>query len=273
VVQRFVAKPVGGVGGSILLVYVLFAVLAPAVAPHDPADQFSGSELAAPSARFFLGTDNLGRDVLSRLIYGSRVSLTVGVVAAILSAALGGGSGLIAGYTGGSLDAVVMRIWDAVFAVPAVLLGLLLAAAFRPSATGVAVTLGIATAPTFARLARATVLAEKRKEYIYAARALGATHTRVLRHHILPTLASPLLVQIGLTMAAAVLLEAGLSFLGLGVQAPQPSWGSMLAESREYFRMAPWFGLFPGLSVVLLVLALNAVSDALGDALDPRPSN
>jgi peptide/nickel transport system permease protein len=177
---------------------------------------------------------------------------------------------LLAGYIGGWVDATVMRVWDAVFALPAILLGLALAAAFGASASNVAITLGVATAPTFARLARAGVLAERHKEYVQAARALGATHPRVLRLHILPNVVGPLLVQVALTMSAAVLLEAGLSFLGLGVQAPDPSWGGMLAESRQYLRQAPWYGVCPGVSLTLLVLALNFVADALRDALDPR---
>jgi ABC-type dipeptide/oligopeptide/nickel transport system permease subunit len=247
----------------------VFAIRASAIAPYNPTEQFPGSELAAPSARFLLGTDNLGRDILSRLIFGTQVSLTVGMIAVALSASIGVASGLLSGYTGGWLDALVMRVWDAVFAIPALLLGLMLAAAFQPSVTTVAVTLGLATAPTFARLARAGILTEQPKEYVCAARVLGATHMRVLLRHILPNVAGPLLVQVGLTMATAVLLEAGLSFLGLGVQPPQPSWGSMLAESREYLRQAPWFGLFPGVSVILLVLALSAVSDTVRDVLDP----
>jgi ABC-type dipeptide/oligopeptide/nickel transport system permease subunit len=253
-----------------VLACVLLAVAAPLLAPYGAAEQFSGTELAPPSARFLLGTDNLGRDVLSRIIFGTRISLLVGVIAVAIGAILGGGSGLFAGYRGGWLDGALMRVWDAAFAVPAILLGIALAAAFGASAITVAITLGIASTPTFARLARAAVLGERHKEYVQAARIVGATHLRVLGLHILPNVLGPMLVQVGLTMSAAVLLEAGLSFLGLGVQAPQPSWGGMLAESRQYLRQAPWYAVFPGVSLTLLVLGLNFLSDAMRDMLDPR---
>jgi peptide/nickel transport system permease protein len=269
-VRRFVGQPAGTFGLFILLACVLLAVAAPFLAPYGAAEQFPGNELAPPSIRFPLGTDNLGRDVLSRIIFGTRVSLLVGVIAVAVGAGLGASSGLLAGYHGGWVDAVLMRVWDAIFAVPAILLGIVLAAAFGASATIAAITLGIATTPTFARIARAAVLAERRKEYVQAARTLGATHARVLRFHILPNVLGPLFVQVALTMSAAVLLEAGLSFLGLGVQAPQPSWGGMLSESRQFLRQAPWYGVVPGISLTLVVLALNSVSDALRDALDPR---
>jgi peptide/nickel transport system permease protein len=268
--RRFLHQPAGVLGLAILLFTILLAVLAPLIAPYSPIQQFPGSELSPPSARFPLGTDSIARDLLSRIIFGTRVSLLVGVIAVALGAGLGGSSGLVAGYTGGVAGAVIMRLSDAVFAVPAVLLGIAFAAAFGASATTVAVTLGVATMPTFARLARAAVLGERAKEYILAARTLGATPPRLIMRHILPNILGPLLVQMALTMAAAVLLEAGLSFLGLGTQPPQPSWGVMLSESRQYLRQAPWYGVFPGVAVTLLVLGLNSLSDALRDALDPR---
>jgi peptide/nickel transport system permease protein len=269
-VRRFLHQPAGVLGLAILMAAVLLAAFGPLIAPYSPIQQFPGSELGPPSARFPLGTDSIGRDLLSRVIFGTRVSLLVGVIAVALGAGLGGTGGLVAGYAGGLSAAVIMRLSDAVFAVPAVLLGIAFAAAFGASATTVAVTLGIATMPTFARLTRAAVLAERSKEYVLAARTLGATPPRLMVRHILPNILGPLLVQAGLTMAAAVLLEAGLSFLGLGTQPPLPSWGVMLSESRQYLRQAPWYGIFPGIAVTLLVLGLNSLSDALRDALDPR---
>jgi len=268
--RRFVCHPAGALGSCMLLACAVLALAAPLFAPYGAAEQFPGAELSAPSSRFLLGTDNLGRDVLSRIFFGTQVSLLVGIVAVSVGASLGVGTGLIAGYAGGWFDAVVMRIWDGVFAVPAILLGISLAGAFGPSAINVAITLGIAATPTFARLARAGVVSERQTEYVLAAQAVGATHTRVLGLHILPNVMGPLLVQVALTMSSAVVLEAGLSFLGLGVQAPQPSWGGMLSESRQFLRQAPWYGVFPGISLTLLVLALNFVSDALRDALDIR---
>jgi peptide/nickel transport system permease protein len=269
-VRRFALQPAGFVGLSILLLVVLLAVFAPSVAPYSPIEQFPGSELRPPSPRFLLGTDNIGRDLLSRIIFGTRVSLLVGVLAVSIGSGVGGSGGLLAGYAGGLTDAVIMRVSDAVFAVPAVLLGIALAAAFGASSTIVAITVGIATVPTFARLTRASVLSERPKEYVFAARTVGASPLRLIARHVLPNVLGLLLVQMALTMAAAVLLEAGLSFLGLGTQPPQPSWGVMLSESRQYLRQAPWYGLFPGVAVTLLVLALNSLADALRDAIDPR---
>jgi peptide/nickel transport system permease protein len=271
-VERFVREPAGLIGACLVFGILVVAGAAPILAPYSPIQQFPGNELAPPSARFLLGTDSIARDILSRMMFGSRVSLLVGVVAVALGAGVGGVTGLLAGYVQGRFDAVVMRLWDAVFAVPAILLGIAFAAAFRPSGGLAAVTLGIASMPTFARLARAGVLAESRKDYVRAARALGASQMRLLGRHILPNILGPIFVQLALVMAAAVVLEAGLSFLGLGVQPPEPSWGGMLAESRQYLRQAPWYGLFPGLSLTFLVLGLNFLADGLRDALDPRLS-
>jgi peptide/nickel transport system permease protein len=260
----------GALGNAVLLGMLLVAIFAPLLSPHSPTEQFHGYELAPPSPLFPAGTDSLGRDILSRILFGTRVSLLVGVVAVGLGAGLGGGTGLLAGYLGGGFDAVVMRIWDVVFAVPAILLGISFAAAFGASAVAAAVTLGISSMPTFARLARAGVLAERNKDYVQASHAIGASRARVLLVHICPNIVGPLLVQLALAMAAAVLLEAGLSFLGLGAQPPQPSWGAMLAEGRQYLRQAPWYGVFPGLALTVFVLGLNSLADALRDTVDPR---
>jgi len=269
---RFVHQPASILGLAICVLTALVALTAPLLAPHGPLEQFAGSELHAPSATFPLGTDNLGRDVFSRIVFGTRVALLVGVLAVALGAGVGGGSGVLAGYAGGRTDALIMRLWDAVFAFPAILLGIGIAAVLGASATNAAIAVGIATMPTFARIGRAAVLAERGKDYVLAARALGARPGRILVRHILPNTLGTLLVQVALAMAAAVLLEAGLSFLGLGTQPPEPSWGGMLSESRQYLRAAPWFGVFPGVALTTLVLGLNFFSDALRDALDPRDS-
>jgi len=268
--MRLLCEPAGVMGLTISLGTIGVAVAAPALAPYSPIQQFPGNELAPPSVRFPLGTDSVARDILSRIIFGTRVSLLVGMVAVILGAVVGGGTGLLAGHARGPFDAVVTRVWDAVFAVPGILLGIALAAAFRPSMMVVAVALGITNMPTFARLARAGVLGERNKEYVLAAHTLGASRARVLGRHILPNILGPLIVQLALAMASAVVLEAGLSFLGLGTQPPEPSWGSMLAESRQYLRQAPWYGLFPGIALTVLVAGLNFFADGLRDALDPR---
>jgi len=268
--ERFVARPGGVIGVGVLLVIVLGAVAAPALAPHDPLVQFAGSEFDPPGGQFPLGTDQLGRDLLSRIVFGARSSLIVGILAVLLGAGVGGASGLAAGYTGGWLDAMVMRLWDAVFAVPAILTGIALAAAFGAGATNAAIAIGIATMPTFARLMRGAVIQERVRDYVEAARALGATDLRIVVRHIVPNSLGPFVVQIALAMGAATLLEAGLSFLGLGTQPPQPAWGDMLAESRLYLRQAPWYAVFPGIALTSLVVSLNFCADALRDALDPR---
>jgi peptide/nickel transport system permease protein len=270
--RRLTAQPSGILGLTILLSAVVVATMAPAIAPHDPVEQFATNQLAAPSLRFPFGTDAFGRDVLSRVVFGTRLALFVGVIAVALGAGVGVGAGLVAGYFDGATSAFIMRVSDALFAVPAVVLGLALAAALGASSTTAALTIGITAIPTFARLTRAGLLAERPKEYVLAARVLGAKPHRVLGRHIVPNILAPLLVQVALTMAAAVLLEAGLSFIGLGTQPPTPSWGVMLADSRKYLRQAPWYGVFPGLCLALLVIGLNSLADAARDALDPHMS-
>jgi peptide/nickel transport system permease protein len=268
--QRLVRSPSGLLGLIAVVLLVLTAVFAPLLAPYDPLAQHPGSELAVPSARFWVGTDEFGRDLFSRIVYGSRISLFVGVLAVAIGSVVGVSSGLAAGYRGGWLDASIMRLWDTLLAFPAILLGIAVAAVLGPGVTNAAIALAIISIPQFSRITRASVLGEKQKEYVQAARCIGVGDLRVALRHIFPNTVSPLLVQLSLAMAYAVLLEAGLSFLGLGTQPPDPSWGSMLSTSRAYLRQAPWYAVFPGIALSILLLGLNFLSDALRDALDPK---
>jgi peptide/nickel transport system permease protein len=267
---RSIRQPGGVLGFGILAVAAATALFAPWMSPYSPIQQFPDQQLVPPSATFLFGTDTIGRDVFSRTIFGTQTAFLVGVVAVVLGAGVGTFAGLLSGYSRGAIDAIIMRTCDGVLAVPAVLLGMCFAAALGPSAVTVAMTLSIASMPTFARLTRGTVLVERSKEYVLAARLIGGSSQHIIFRHMLPNVAGPILVQIALTMSVAVLLEAGLSFLGLGVQPPQPSWGGMLAYSRQFLTRAPWYGIFPGLALTLLVLGLNALADAVRDALDPR---
>ncbi len=263
-----------GLSGTIVVaLLVLAAVLAPIVSPFDPLEQHPGLELRPPGGQFPLGSDHLGRDLLSRIIFGSRSSLLVGMVAVGLGAGFGIASGLAAGYLGGWVDAVLMRLFDALLSFPAILLGIGVVSVLGSGPLSVAYALAFATVPTFARLMRARVLTEREREYVVAARCIGAGSGRIMSRHVLPNAVAPLLIQISLSMGFAILAESALTFLGLGTQPPMPSWGGMLNESRAYLRSAPWFGIFPGLALALLLLGLNFLSDALRDALDPRRVN
>jgi peptide/nickel transport system permease protein len=244
---RTVRNPIGLFGVVVLALLVVCALGAPLLSPYDPLQQHAGSELRPPSGQYLLGTDNLGRDLLSRIIFGSRASLLVGVVAVALGAGVGIATGLAAGYFGGVVDALIML--------------------------SVAYALAIASLPTFARLMRSRVLAERERDYVLAARCCGAPDQRIMWLHVLPNAMAPLLIQISLAMGFSVLAESALSFLGLGTQPPDPSWGSMLNESRAYLRTAPGFGIFPGMALAILLLGLNFLADALRDALDPRRTN
>jgi ABC-type dipeptide/oligopeptide/nickel transport system permease subunit len=255
---------------AIMLTVAVAAVAAPLVAPYDPFAMERGQELRPPSSLHWAGTDEYGRDVLSRIVFGARVSFGVGVLAVMLGGTVGIAAGLAAGYREGWGDTLVMRVSDALLAFPAMLLGIALTALLQPGAINAALALAIISAPQFARLARAGALAEKNKEYAMAARMIGASDRRVMLRHILPNLTSSIVVQLTLAMAFAALLEAGLSFLGLGVQPPNPSWGSMLNSARTYLRDAPWYAVAPGAALSLFLLGLNFLSDSLRSALDPR---
>jgi ABC-type dipeptide/oligopeptide/nickel transport system permease subunit len=229
-----------------------------------------GQELQPPSARYVLGSDEFGRDILSRVLHGARISLLVGLVSVALGTALGGSLGLAAGFWGGFLETAATRLADGLLAFPAIILGIAVAAVLGPGALNAAIAVGIVNVPTFTRLTWSSVLVEKGKDYVQGAECLGASEGRVVTRHILPNVLPPLLVQVTVASAQAILLEASLSFLGLGAQPPEPSWGTMLSDARQFLREAPWYGLFPGLALSALLLGLNLTADAIRDALDPR---
>jgi peptide/nickel transport system permease protein len=268
-----IRNPMGAFGLGIMLALILIATFAPLLAPYHPNVQHDRAELQPPGSQFLLGTDELGRDILSRIIWGSRVSLLVGVIAVTIGAGVGIPTGLVAGFFGGWTDGLIMRLWDALLAFPGILTGIAVVSVLGPGATNAALALAIVNIPEFSRLTRACVLREREREYILASRCVGARDARVIAAHLFPNCLAPILVQLSLSMGFAVLLEAALSFIGLGQQAPDPSWGSMLNDSRPYLRQAPWFGIFPGLALAALLVGLNYLSDALRQALDPRRIN
>jgi peptide/nickel transport system permease protein len=263
----------GLVGGLILSALVLLAVFANVVCPYDPIAQHPGQELLGPGSQYVLGTDQLGRDVLSRVIYGSRNSLIVGVLAVVMGASAGTLTGLLAGYFGGWADRIIMRCYDALMAFPAILLGIAVVTVLGNGMFSVACALAFGSVPVFARLTRSMVLSERAKDYVLSARSTGATNRRIMLLHVLPNAMPPLIVALSLSMGFAVLAESSLSFLGLGTPPPNPSWGAMLADSRAYLQRGSWLGVFPGLALALLLLSLNCVTDALRDALDSRRVN
>jgi peptide/nickel transport system permease protein len=270
VLRRTAGARLAPVGAALLLLAVIVALAAPVVAPHDPLRQNLGNALARPDRVHLLGTDNVGRDVLSRVIWGTRVSLVAGFVSVAIAALAGGVLGIVAGYAGGRLDGLVMRLMDAVLSFPPLVLALALGAVLGAGLFGVLVALGVVYTPTFARLMRGQVLAVKAREYVDAARALGAPGWRIAWRHVLPNAATPIVVQASLSVAFAILAEASLSFLGLGVQPPAASWGSMINAGRGYLQQAPWIVFGPGAALFVTVVGLSFVGDAVRDALDPR---
>ena len=272
--KRFMRDRIGLAGTIVVAIFVVAALAAPWLAPFDPAEQFfDGLTLEGsprpPNAEFWLGTDLLGRDLLSRLLYGARTSLIIGVVANGTAVAIGTMLGLIAGYAGGWLGGAVMRFTDLMMAFPALLLAIALAAIFAPSLWIVAMVIALVNWVQIARVIYTETRALTAREYIEAARALGAGHARILFVHLLPHLLPTILVWTTLGIATTVLLEATLSFLGIGVRPPTPSWGGIIFESQSYFLTAPWLVFFPGIAIMLVALAFNLMGDALRDVLDP----
>jgi peptide/nickel transport system permease protein len=258
------------VGGAIVAACVLVALGAPLLAPHDPIQIFSGQLRKPPSLSFLMGTDEIGRDILSRVIFGGRVSLRVGLISVSIAMACGSALGLIAGYLGGWTDAIIMRVVDVMLAFPGILLAIAIVAVLGPGIDNVMFAVGIEAIPVYVRTVRASTLSVKQNEFVMAAHASGAAPGGIIWRHILPNVVAPIIVLATLGVGIAILTTAGLSFIGLGAQPPTPEWGSMLATGRTYVRDAPWIAAFPGLSIVIVVLALNLLGDGLREALDPR---
>jgi peptide/nickel transport system permease protein len=260
----------GRIGLGLLAFFLLAAALGPSVAPHDPLEQELSRRLEAPGREHWLGTDEFGRDVLSRLLYGTRVSLLVGVVSVAIGVVAGGSLGLVTGYFGGWVDQAGMRLVDVMLAFPSIVLAIIVVAVLGPSLAHAMVAVGIVGIPHYARIVRASVLSVKGMPFVEAERAVGASAPRILRRTILPQCSAPLLVQASLGLATAILEAAGLSFLGLGAQPPTPEWGAMLGQGRAYVIHAPWVLAAPGAAILLTVLGFNLIGDGLRDALDPR---
>jgi peptide/nickel transport system permease protein len=268
--RQFLRHRGGMIGAVVLGIVVLTALFAPLVATHDPYFINRIDRLQGPSADHWLGTDEFGRDLFSRIVHGARTSLTVAALAIALATLIGAPAGIVAGYLGGWTDSVIMRVMDIIFAFPAILLALGITAILGPSLRNAAIALGFVFAPSFARIIRGPILAAKHLEYVDAGRVIGAGWARIMLRHLLPNVVSPLIVTATVTFSFALLAEAALSFLGLGAQPPTPSWGVMLSDGRRFMESAPSLAIFPGLAVMLTVLASNLLGDALRDVLDPR---
>jgi peptide/nickel transport system permease protein len=268
--RRLVRRKGAMLGLAVIVLFVALAVLAPFVAPYDPTAQSWTSVRKPPSALHLFGTDDVGRDVLSRIIFGARASLLAGVISVAIALAIGVPLGMLAGYVGGFVDALISRITDAMLAIPFLILAIALAAFLGPSLQNAMIAIGITTTPIFVRLTRAQVMAVKVEDYVEAARAVGNPPRRVVLVHVLPNILPSLMVQASLSIAAAIIAEAALSFLGLGQQPPAPSWGSMLNAAQRFLVTAPWMAVWPGLAIFLTVVSFNLLGDGLRDALDPR---
>ncbi len=271
--KRLRRHRLGMFGATIVVILIFTAIFGPYLAPYDPNEidfsvRFSGPTLAHP-----LGTDDFGRDTLSRIMHGARVSLQVGIIAVSIAATAGTLLGLVAGYAGRIIDEVIMRAMDILFAFPAILLAIAILAALGKGITNAMIAIGIVYIPIFARIARGAVLSVRAEEFVESARAIGARDTRILFRHIFPNSLAPLIVEVTLSLAFAILAEAALSFFGLGTQPPDPSWGRMLSEGRAYFRQSAWMGIFPGLAIMITVMGFNFLGDGLRDSLDPRLKN
>ena len=257
-------------GALVLLTVAVMGIFGPAITPYDPNAMDFSLRFASPSFEHWMGTDDFGRDIFSRIIIGSRVSLQVGFVAVGVAATIGTALGLIAGYSSRILDEIIMRAMDVLLAFPAILLAIAIMAALGRGTNSAMLAIGLVYIPIFARIARAAVLGIRNEEFIIAAKAMGAGDARILLTHILPNVLSPIIVEITLSLAFAILAEAALSFFNLGTQPPDPSWGRMLSEGRAFFRQSGWMGIFPGLAIFFTVMGFNFLGDGLRDALDPK---
>jgi peptide/nickel transport system permease protein len=267
VIRRY---PIGCLGAAIVIMVVALALLADVITPYDPVWQID-ERLTPPNADYILGLDEFGRDVYSRIIYGARVSLYAGIVSVIFIALpVGATLGVLGGFFRGWMDTVLSRLVDIMFAFPTLLLAITIVGVLGPSLTNSMIAIGIVYVPTFARIARGSTFGVANLDYILASRTLGARNERIIMRHVLPNIAAPLIVQTTLALSTAILIEATLSFLGLGTQPPMPSWGTMLGTGRRYMELAPWVAIYPGIAIMIAVLGFNLAGDGLRDALDPR---
>lgn len=262
-------NPIGILGAIIVLVTIVTAVAAPVIAPYSPSAQ-ENERLLAPSWENPMGTDELGRDTFSRIVYGSRVSLQVGIISVVIALLVGTYIGLVAGFYGGLLDSWLMRVVDIMFAFPGLVLAIVIAGLLGPSRTNAMIAIGVVYTPAFARVIRGAVLTVVSEAYIESGRVAGATNWRLIRQHVLPNIIAPMMVMATVYLSSAILSEAALSFLGLGTQPPQPSWGGMLNLARTYMEISPWLAIFPGLAIMIVVMGFNFLGDGLRDVLDPR---
>ncbi len=263
-------SPLTVIGLTLLFLFALSAILAPALAPMDPLRQILSQRLKPPSPEHWLGMDQLGRDVLSRLLFGARISLTIGIVVVGSASIWGTLVGLAAGYARGIVDEILMRLTDIFFAFPPLILAMAIAGALGPSLNNAMIAIAVVTWPVYARLVRGQVLALREREFVEAARGIGASTPRILFRHLLPNSLAPILVQASFDMGGAILSAAGLSFIGFGARPPTPEWGVMISEGSKFFATQPWLSFFPGLAILLTVAAFNLIGDGLRDALDPR---
>ncbi|MCI9340442.1 MAG: ABC transporter permease [Dorea sp.] len=260
-------------GLIILLLLLIMGILADFIAPYDYAKQDLANAFQHPNAKHLFGTDEFGRDIFSRIIYGARTSLLVGFVSVGIAVVVGGALGAVAGYYGKRIDNFIMRLMDVLLAIPQTLLAIAIVAALGTGLTNLMIAVGISAVPTYARIVRASVLTIREEEYIEAAKASGTTNVRIIVRHILPNCIAPVIVQVTLGMAGAILTAAGMSFIGLGIQPPNAEWGNMLSTGRDYIRGYSYMTMFPGLAIVITVLSLNLLGDGLRDALDPKLRN
>ncbi len=268
--RRGFRNPLVLFGGALVVLMVALALLAGAVSPYDPTEMKVADALHPPSAAHWFGTDRFGRDVLSRTVYGSRIALGVALTSIALASVAGSGLGLASGFLSGWVDLVTGRLMDVMFSFPTLILAIAIAAMLGPGLDNAVVAIAVVYVPLFSRVARGPAIAEREKDHVVAALGLGAGRARVLFRHILPNVLAPLIVQASVGLAFAILTEASLSYVGLGTQPPDPSWGTMLNEGRTYLETAPWMSVFPGLAIMLAVLAFNLLGDGLRDILDPQ---
>lgn len=268
--RKFCRNRTAMIGVVILLFFTVVAFLAPYISPYDPLEQSFIKSLLPPSKEHFFGTDEFGRDLFSRLLYGARISLQIGFISVTISLVIGVTLGLIAGYYGSWLDMVIMRVMDLMLCFPYILLALVIMAILGPGLYNAMIAIGIVYIPTFARIVRSSVLTIKEEEYIKAVKSLGAGDLRILLKHVLINAMAPIIIQATLSIGRAIINAAGLSFLGLGAQPPTPEWGAILSNGQTFLRDAPWVATFPGIAIALLVLGFNLVGDGLRDAFDPK---